>query len=1135
MGFTMKRVLLLAGVVVVLVVSLGVSCAFAAGTVAWSVRGVSEPSQFSSGDTVRCDEAYAGNGSPLCDRYQVLVENVGDVASSGPITVTDTLPAGITTLGTPETRPQVIGALFGEGLEARWGCSEGAGQSVVTCTLEIYNEEGELVPGGSVPAGVDAPDLEIEVSAPGVGVSGSLRNEVTVSGGGAPVPVSTSEVTPITTNSPQFELSEFNVGAESPSGATSVGAGAHPWTFTTSLALPAMPNPQGGSPTFHSVENVKDTVVELPLGFIGDVQGLPQCTLTELAVSSYHQAEACPAGSLVGSLAIRGYAGQGDFVYTGWTRDFGGIYNMVPEGGYPAEFGLTLDSVPVLLYASVVHGPSGYRLRVASTGVITFSRLTGIVLSFFGEPGALNGTGSDAAFLSNPADCSGGPVTSEASVDSWEDPERWVSKETTVYPQISECNLLQFNPSLSFAPNGGGEGTTQADEPSGYNVELRVPQTSLFEETATPELKNASVALPAGVAISPAAGSGLEGCEATGSNGFDMPEAGAPNVAGEGEAIGPEGLVHMTPGHCPEASTIGTAAIHTPLLPDGPGGAAPLTGHVYLAKPKCGGEGQPACTAASASNGELYGIYVEVQDPKAGVVFKLQGSIAADPNTGQLVTTFKENPQLPYSSFAMHFTGGPRASLANPQACGTASTVSALEPWSAPGTPTVTSSSAFSVDWDGQGGACPAGMPFSPGFSAGTVSPAAGAFSPFTLSFSRHDREQDLSGLSVTTPPGLLGKLAGVALCGEPQAAQGTCSAASQIGTATVAAGSGSDPLWVSGPVYLTGPYKGQPFGLSVVVPAKAGPFNLGNVVVRSAIHVDPNTAALTIVSDPLPQIIDGIPLRIQTVNVTINREGFIFNPTNCSSQQVAATITAAQGASAGVSSPFTASGCKSLPFHPVFSVSTQAKTSKQTGASLTVQGAFTAGNANVRSVAVVLPKQLPARLTTIQQACTEATFAANPASCPVGSNIGTATAITPVLSNPVVGPVYLVSHGGAAFPDVVAVLQGEGVTVDLTGSVNIKKGITSSDFAAVPDVPISSFVLSLPEGPHSGLAPNLPVKAKGSMCGTSLRMPFTITGQNGAQLTRDVKIAVPGCPRVKAKKARKAGRAKKHPRRAKG
>ncbi len=322
-----------------------------------------------------------------------------------------------------------------------------------------------------------------------------------------------------------------------------------------------------------------------------------------------------------------------------------------------------------------------------------------------------------------------------------------------------------------------------------------------------------------------------------------------------------------------------------------------------------------------------------------------------------------------------------------------------MEPWSAPGTPNATTSSSFNVDWDGQGGACPAGMPFSPGFTAGTVSPAAGAFSAFTLSFSRHDREQDLSGLTVTTPPGLLGKLSSVSQCGEPQAAQGTCGSGSQIGSATVAAGPGPDPLWVSGPVYLTGPYR---------------------------------------------------------------------------------------------------------------------------GASLTVKGAFTAGNANVHSVAVVLPKQLPARLTTIQQACPEATFAANPASCPTGSDIGTATASTPILANPVMGPTYLVSHGGAAFPNVVAVLQGEGITVDLTGSIDIKKGVTSSTFASVPDVPIGAFTLTLPEGPHSGLAAVVPAKAKGSLCGQKLTMPFTITGQNGAVLNQNVKIAVTGCPRAKAKARKK-------------
>ncbi len=1107
MGFIARRVLLPAAVAAVLMVALGASSALASGTVAWSVRGVPEPSQFSSGDTVQCEGNYYYNGADLCDRYQVLVENVGDVPSSGDLTITDRLPAGITTLETPETPLKRIGSLGGgDGEFARWSCSEGAGQSVVTCTLE--NEEGELV--GSIPADVDAPDLQIQVSAPAVGVSGSLRNEVTVSGGGG-ASVSTSEVTPITSEPPKFELSEFDMEADTPNGMAAAGAGDHPWTFTTSLALPTIPNPPGAPASYRSVENVKDAVVELPLGFVGDVQGLAQCTIPEL------ENHVCPAGSEVGQLAISGFT-EGQLFFTGYGPEFGGIYNMAPEGGYPVEFGFTLAGVPLLFYADVVHGPSGYRLRIASTDLATISRLTHAIFTFFGEPGALKETGSNKAFLSNPADCSGGPVSSRAWVESWETPERWVPKETTAYPQIGECNLLQFNPSLSLAPSTGGEGTTQADEPSGYDVELKVPQTSLFEEAATPELKNVSVALPAGVGIDPAAGSGLEGCEATGPDGFDIPEAGVPDVAGEGEAIGADGLAHMTPGHCPGASTIGTVAIHTPLLADGPGGAAPVTGHVYLAKPACGGEGQPACTTASATNGELYGLYVEAQDPKAGVVVKLQGSVAADPSTGQLTATFRENPQIPFSSFALHFTGGPRASLANPQTCGTASTVSSMEPWSAPGTPTAVSSSSFNVDWDGQGGACPAGMPFSPGFTAGTVSPVAGAFSPFTLSFSRHDREQDLSELTLTTPPGLLGRLASVALCGEPQAAQGTCPSGSQIGSATVAAGPGPDPLWVSGPVYLTGPYKGQPFGLSVVVPAKAGPFNLGNVVVRAAIHVDPNTTALTVTSDPLPQIIDGVPLRVQTVNVTVNREGFMFNPTNCNQQQIAASITAAQGATAGVSSPFTASGCKALAFHPVFSVSTQAKTSKHEGASLTVKGAFTAGNANVHSVGVVLPKQLPARLTTIQQACPEAQFAANPASCPVGSDIGTATASTPILANPVMGPTYLVSHGGAAFPNVVAVLQGEGVTVDLTGSIDIKKGVTSSTFASVPDVPIGAFTLTLPEGPHSGLAAVVPAKAKGSLCGQSLTMPFTITGQNGAVLEQNVRIAVTGCPKAKPK-----------------
>jgi len=304
-------------------------------------------------------------------------------------------------------------------------------------------------------------------------------------------------------------------------------------------------------------------------------------------------------------------------------------------------------------------------------------------------------------------------------------------------------------------------------------------------------------------------------------------------------------------------------------------------------------------------------------------------------------------------------------------------------------------------------------------------------------------------------------------------------------------------------------------------------------VVVRARIDVDPHTAQITVTSDPLPTILQGIPLPLRHVNVTIDRPGFTFNPTSCNPMSIAGTLTGAQGASSTSTVPFQVTNCQTLPFKPSFTVSTQAKTSKQAGASLSARYASSPGQANTAKVDVSLPKQLPARLTTIQQACTEAAFAQNPASCPAASAIGTATASTPVLANPVTGPVYLVSHGGAAFPDVVAILQGEGITLDLTGGVNISHGITSASFNTVPDAPIGVFQLTMPEGPHSGLAANLPAKAKGSFCGQTLTMPTTMTAQNGAQIKQSTRIAVTGCP--KAKKAKKAKKQRKATRRAHG
>jgi hypothetical protein len=375
--------------------------------------------------------------------------------------------------------------------------------------------------------------------------------------------------------------------------------------------------------------------------------------------------------------------------------------------------------------------------------------------------------------------------------------------------------------------------------------------------------------------------------------------------------------------------------------------------------------------------------------------------------------------------------------------------------------------------------------------------------------------------------------LSKVPLCEEPQAAAGTCSPEAQIGHTVVGAGAGPAPLYIpepgqpAAPIYLTGPYKGAPFGLSIVVPVIAGPFNLGTVVVRAAISVDRTTSQLTISTDALPLILHGIPTDLRQINAVIDRPGFMFNPTNCNPQEFSGVAQSAEGQSAAISSHFQVGSCQSLLFKPDFKVSTQGKTSKRNGASLDAKVVYPpaplTGNqasqqSNIATVKVELPRVLPSRLTTLQKACLASVFEANPANCPAGSRIGVVKAVTPVLPVALTGPVFFVSHGGAAFPSLTAVLQGDGVRVDLEAETFIKAGITSSTFKEVPDVPISSFELYLPEGRYSALTANV------NLCTHKLVMPTTFTAQNGAVIRQSTPIAVSGCP--KAKKARKARRA---------
>jgi hypothetical protein len=530
-------------------------------------------------------------------------------------------------------------------------------------------------------------------------------------------------------------------------------------------------------------------------------------------------------------------------------------------------------------------------------------------------------------------------------------------------------------------------------------------------------------------------------------------------------------------------------------------------------------------------------LYIVAKNPETGVLIRLAGKVTPDPVTGRLTTTFDNNPQLPFDHFNFHFREGQQAPLISPPACGTYTTQAQLTPWSDP-TATLTETSPFTITKGFDGGACPSGgvPPFHPGISSGTLNNNAGAFSPFYLHLSRTDAEQEISGFSTDLPSGLTGDLSGIPFCGEAaialartktgaqETAEPSCPAASAIGRSLVGTGVGAVLAYVPGKIYLAGPYNGDPFSLVSVTSAVVGPFDLGTVVIRFALRIDPNTAQVSVdpsASEPIPHIIQGIVTHVRDIRVYIDRPNFILNPTSCNPLAIGSTLSSNLGQSTTISSPFQAVNCANLGFKPSFKVSTSGKTSRAKGASLTVKLVYPkaplGSQANIHSVKVDLPKQLPSRLTTLQKACTDSTFNANPAACPSASIVGHAKAITPILPEPLTGPAYFVSHGGAKFPELIIVLQGYGVTIDLHGETYISKaGITSSTFRTVPDQPVTSFELTLPEGPFSALAAN------GNLCKSKLKMPTAFVAQNGAVIKQSTPISVTGCPKAKKKPKKK-------------
>ncbi|MGH2911425.1 MAG: hypothetical protein ACRDJ3_03005, partial [Solirubrobacteraceae bacterium] len=765
---------------------------------AWQVTEVAEPTVLVPGV----------DGKP---RYFVAVENVGGAPSEGEFTIRVGIPSRFSVLS--------VGSQRGVSIEPGGSCVQ-EGASVVCNSTE------SVVPGGFV-----AVEVPLEVT----GSTGAIDSVATVTGGGAAVVASDRARMSVGSEHAPAGIGFLRSSATGPAGEALTQAAGHPTLFTNTMLFNNLIKHSGGY-FVQPVEPVKNLVFYLPLGMLGNPTITNQCTVV-LIETTYEQT-GCPLSSRVGSIlpmVLATVAANGPDSTHGYP-----VYSVQPEKGYAAEFAFADTGLRFVQYVSVVRHDGRYMLRDSISGVPLAADLIGLVQTIDGdirEPGGYD----RGAYLTNPSVCSSEPLDSTLEIDTWDHQHTPIVKQAPAYPVIEGCSLLQFSTQFSSQPS-----TSQADEPSGYTIDVGVPQApNDFAGLGTPPYKTVSVTMPEGTSLSPAGADGLSACEATGSAGINIEDS-------ESEAIGPDGLPRPVAGHCPASSQVASVRAKSPDLSED------LTGHMFLAQPGCGGSGQPECTGQDAKDGNLFRLYLELEAPMRGVIVKLEGKALVDPNSGRVTTVFDDTPQFPVSDLVVETNGGPQAPLANPQSCGTATSTSDVTPWSTPATPDSISSSSFNVDWDGQGGGCPGTIPFAASFTAGTVNPLAGAFSSLTVTLSRHDREQSLSGVSVTTPPGLLGAIKGIPRCGELQAAQGTCPAASRIGVTHVAAGAGPGPLWQEGRVYLTDGYEGQPFGLSIVVPAVAGPFNLGNIVVRASIHVDPYTAALTVTSDPLPQMIDG-------------------------------------------------------------------------------------------------------------------------------------------------------------------------------------------------------------------------------------------------------------------------------------
>lgn len=1051
----------LAGAFALLLAS-AVPAAHGALAPAWQVNQYSMPTNFAPGETATAGGVLTAT-YPI---YSVTVTNIGAKAADGSsITITDTLPAGLTPAAghvaevTPSLSP--IPKV----------CSS-AGQ-VVTCLL---TGGAAAVPPGSF----FRLQIPVDVSP---SASGSVVNTVTVSGGGDSRTgiASTSIGAPVS----KFDFLRGTDGIAgrltSESGAAVKQAGSHPYGLTLEAAFPTkrVSEPLVLEQVVPLGSQVRDLSFSLPSGVAVDPHATAvRCTEAQLvAVSTSDKSKGCPAESQIGVVTLTSPTLSSQKVASVT------LYNMVPPPGQPAEFGFNQ-------VGTVVHISGGlggdFRLTGASGDILAKLFVSGVRVQLWGNPSDAShdairfGAGASGIcemssieraaapcpvprtstpLLTMPSACSASMPVS-AFADSWDEPQ--VTREaSTVFTdtsggaeEVTGCQTLQFAPSAAITAT-----SSAADSPTGLAVDLNVPQNEGVSTLATANIKDVSVQLPPGMTVNPSAADGLGAC--------------SPDQIGLGDNL---------PATCPLAAKVGTVEVHTPLLD------SPLQGSVYLAQ------------QGNNPFGTLLALYVVAE--AEGVVVKLPGRVDPDPLTGRLTATFADNPQLPFSHLSIDFFGGGRATLTTPNSCGMFEASTRMTSWASE--EAVTDDSPIVIDKG-----CDSGG-FAPALEAGTANPVAGSYSPFTLRVTRKDGEENISSIAATLPDGLLAKLSGVPLCPDPQAADGSCPAGSRVGITTTGVGSGSVPLFIPQPgkaptaVYLSGPYDGAPFSLVVKVPAQTGPFDLGTIAVRAALRIDPFTAQVTAASDPLPQILHGIPVAYRDLRVEVNRPDFVLNPTDCEPMHLESSITSVMGQIANPRQRFQAAGCGSLAFKPKFKLSLKGATRRSGHPALKAVVTYPKSGrySNIARAQVGLPHSEFLDQANLDKVCSRPQLLSD--ACPPASVYGRAKAWSPLLDRPLEGPVYLGVGFGYTLPALVADLKGQ-VRILLKGKVDTTKqaGLRNT-FEAVPDAPVSRFVLEMKGGKKYGLLQN-----SENICRRPQRASALLRAQNGDALHLQPRIGI--------------------------